>query len=105
MLPFSASVFYQYALFELEPATCFLIHQFIISLLSTYFLFRCNSSNILLEMDRMLRPGGRAFFRDNKLVIEEINHITDAMGWRCNVGMTEEGPYANRRLLMCEKLL
>ncbi|PKA63968.1 putative methyltransferase PMT11 [Apostasia shenzhenica] len=66
---------------------------------------RCNFSLILLEMDRLLRPGGLAYVRDSKFIIEEIKEITEAMGWRTEVRDTTEGPYASRKILMCYKKL
>ncbi|KAF7829791.1 putative methyltransferase PMT10 [Senna tora] len=64
---------------------------------------RCNISRIMLEMDRMLRPGGRVYIRDSLHVISELEEIASAMGWvnaRHDVG---EGPYASWKILMCEK--
>ncbi|MQM05143.1 hypothetical protein Taro_037947 [Colocasia esculenta] len=66
-------------------------------------LCRCNITGILLEMDRILRPGGHAYIRDSKSMIKEIKEITEAMGWRVNLQDTSEGPYASRKVLMCEK--
>lgn len=64
---------------------------------------RCNITVILLEMDRILRPGGLAYIRDAKSIIGEIKEITDMMGWTCYIRDTSEGPYASRKLLTCQK--
>jgi hypothetical protein len=64
---------------------------------------RCNISSILLEMDRILRPGGRAYIRDLKQVVQDVKEITTAMGWRSIMRDTAEGPYASRKVLMCDK--
>ncbi|XP_042418584.1 probable methyltransferase PMT11 [Zingiber officinale] len=64
---------------------------------------RCNISVILLEMDRILRPGGHVLIRDSKDIIGEISDITQAMNWKTDLRDTPEGPYASRRLLMCDK--
>lgn len=66
---------------------------------------RCNISGIMLEMDRILRPGGRAYILDTKSVIEEAYEITKALGWRAVLQDTSEGPYASRRVLRCDKQL
>ncbi|KAJ3668936.1 hypothetical protein LUZ60_010886 [Juncus effusus] len=66
---------------------------------------RCNITNILLEMDRILRPGGKAYIRDKKSVIYEIKEIVRAMGWKADLRDTSEGPYAMRKVLMCDKPL
>jgi hypothetical protein len=54
-------------------------------------------------MDRILRPGGKAYIRDKKETIQEIKEITDAMGWRSTIRDTSEGKYASRKVLMCDK--
>lgn len=72
-------------------------------ILAISLITRCNISSILLEMDRILRPGGRAYIRDLKEVIHEIKEITKAMGWRATIRDTAEGPYASRKVLMCDK--
>lgn len=56
-------------------------------------------------MDRILRPGGRAYILDSESIMVEINEITKAMGWRSDLRDTSEGPYARTKLLRCEKLL
>ncbi|KAK7275597.1 hypothetical protein RIF29_16716 [Crotalaria pallida] len=64
---------------------------------------RCNTSTIMLEMDRMLRPGGRVYIRDSVHFIGEIKEIATAMGWVCYMDDVGEGPYASRKILRCEK--
>ncbi|RCV28110.1 hypothetical protein SETIT_5G379900v2 [Setaria italica] len=86
--------------FDTYPRTYDLLHAF--GLFSKEQK-RCNISSILLEMDRILRPGGRAYIRDRKEVIQEIKEITNAMGWRGTIRDTAEGPYASRKVLMCDK--
>ncbi|KAL1217794.1 putative methyltransferase PMT11 [Cardamine amara subsp. amara] len=66
---------------------------------------RCEMSTILLEMDRILRPGGRAYIRDTIDVMNEIQEITRAMGWHTSLRDTSEGPHASYRILTCEKRL
>ncbi|PIA60471.1 hypothetical protein AQUCO_00300166v1 [Aquilegia coerulea] len=66
---------------------------------------RCNISTIMLEMDRILRPGGRAYIRDSVAIIDETQEIANAMGWRTTLRDTEEGPHASYKVLMCEKRL
>lgn len=51
----------------------------------------------------MLRPGGHAYIRDSKYIINDIQQIAEAMGWRTNLRDTAEGPYASRKILMCQK--
>ncbi|KAI3905353.1 hypothetical protein MKX01_040044 [Papaver californicum] len=56
---------------------------------------RCNISTIMLEMDRILRPGGIAYVLD----------IGKAMGWQTTPRDSMDGPHANWKLLKCEKNL
>lgn len=64
---------------------------------------RCNSSIIMLEMDRMLRPGGHVYIRDSVDVMGELQELATAMGWAAGLHPTSEGPYASWKILICEK--
>ncbi|KAB2010955.1 hypothetical protein ES319_D10G280900v1 [Gossypium barbadense] len=66
---------------------------------------RCNMSTIMLEMDRILRPGGRAYIRDSLDVMDELQDIAKAMGWHPTLRDTSEGPHASYRILVCDKRL
>lgn len=66
---------------------------------------RCNITTIMLEMDRILRPGGRVYIRDSVSVINELREIANAMGWVTFLFDTGEGPHASWKLLNCEKRL
>ncbi|KAK4784781.1 hypothetical protein SAY86_019149 [Trapa natans] len=66
---------------------------------------RCNMSSIMLEMDRILRPGGRVYIRDSITVMDELQEIGKAMGWHMTLRDTAEGPHASYRILTCDKHL
>ncbi|CAK7325745.1 unnamed protein product [Dovyalis caffra] len=66
---------------------------------------RCNMSTIMLEMDRILRPGGRVYIRDSLDVMDELLQIAKAMGWQATLRDTSEGPHASYRILTCDKRL
>lgn len=57
----------------------------------------------MLEMDRILRPDGRAYIRDTTAVIYELREIAETMGWIAHMFDTEEGPYSDWKLLICTK--
>lgn len=59
----------------------------------------------MLEMDRMLRPGGHAYIRDATPIILQLKEVAEAMGWVTDVRDTSEGPYSNWRILRCDKRL
>lgn len=62
-------------------------------------------STIMLEMDRILRPGGRVYIRDSVAVMDELQDIGKAMGWHVNVRDTSEGPHASYKIMMADKIL
>nr|XP_043632698.1 probable methyltransferase PMT11 [Erigeron canadensis] len=66
---------------------------------------RCNITSIMLEMDRILRPGGRVYIRDSISVMDELVGIGKAIGWRVALRDTAEGPHASYRVLTCDKNL
>ncbi|CAA2967704.1 probable methyltransferase PMT11 [Olea europaea subsp. europaea] len=66
---------------------------------------RCNISTIMLEMDRILRPGGRVYIRDSLTVMDELQEIATAMGWHVSIRDTSEGPHASYRILTADKRL
>ncbi|KAG5111888.1 hypothetical protein AAZX31_13G022000 [Glycine max] len=64
---------------------------------------KCNISTIMLEMDRMLRPGGRVYIRDTTLVIGELQEIATALGWSTTINDVGEGPYSSWKILRSDK--
>ncbi|OVA17791.1 Cytochrome c oxidase [Macleaya cordata] len=66
---------------------------------------RCNISTIMLEMDRMLRPGGSAYIHDTITVMDEIQEVALAMGWHTTLRDTAEGPHAIWKLLIFSLML
>ncbi|KAK7377401.1 hypothetical protein VNO80_02825 [Phaseolus coccineus] len=64
---------------------------------------KCNISTIMLEMDRMLRPGGRVYIRDTTFVIGELEEIATALGWSSSLNDVGEGPYSSWKILRSEK--
>ncbi|XP_074308221.1 putative methyltransferase PMT11 [Silene latifolia] len=88
--------------FDTYPRTYDLLHA---SSLFATEKKRCNMSSIMLEMDRVLRPGGRAYIRDTVSIVEQLQEIAKAMGWRAAIHDTSEGPHASYKILTCDKLL
>ncbi|RDX65285.1 putative methyltransferase PMT11, partial [Mucuna pruriens] len=88
--------------FDTYPRTYDLLHA--ANLLSVEKK-RCNVSSIMLEMDRILRPGGRAYIRDTLAIMDELVEIGKAMGWQTTLRDTAEGPHSSYRVLVCDKRL
>ncbi|KAL2333286.1 hypothetical protein Fmac_014499 [Flemingia macrophylla] len=88
--------------FDTYPRTYDLLHA--ANLLSVERK-RCNISTIMLEMDRILRPGGRVYIRDSLEIMDDLQEVAKAIGWHVMLRDTEEGPHASYRVLVCDKHL
>ncbi|CAN4075710.1 unnamed protein product [Withania somnifera] len=88
--------------FDTYPRTYDLLHA---AALFSVERNRCNVTTIMLEMDRILRPGGRVYIRDTTTVIEELVEIARALGWVPFKYDSSEGPHSNWKLLIGEKRL
>lgn len=64
---------------------------------------RCNITQILLEMDRILRPEGTVVFRETVELLVKIKSITDGMKWKSNIIDHESGPFNPEKILVAEK--
>ncbi|KAI3904382.1 hypothetical protein MKW98_014562 [Papaver atlanticum] len=65
---------------------------------------RCDMKYVLLEMDRIVRPGGYVIIRESSYFLDAISTIAKAMKWSCKQEDTE---YAveNEKVLICQKKL
>lgn len=59
---------------------------------------------VLLEMDRILRPGGYVIIRESSYYIDSILKIGKSMKWGCRKEDTEYG-VEKEKLLICQKKL
>lgn len=64
---------------------------------------RCEMEDILLEMDRILRPEGSVIFRENIDILAKIKTITDKLNWSSQIVHHEDGPYHVEKLLFAVK--
>ncbi|KAJ7557198.1 hypothetical protein O6H91_05G116000 [Diphasiastrum complanatum] len=64
---------------------------------------KCQMIDILLEMDRLLRPGGFAIIHDGKETLQQIKTIANLLHWKAALGDTESGPMGYNKVLYCEK--
>lgn len=67
------------------------------------FCYRCEMEDILLEMDRILRPEGNVIFRDDVDVLVKIKKITDRLNWDSRIVDHEDGPHQREKLLFAVK--
>lgn len=59
--------------------------------------------DILLEMDRILRPEGSVIFRDDVDYLVKIKSIVDAMQWDSRIVDHEKGPLQREKILLAVK--
>lgn len=83
------------------PRTYDLIHA---NSIFTLYKDRCEMDDILLEMDRILRPEGSVIFRDDVDILVKIKKITDALRWDSQIVDHEDGPLQREKLLFAVKL-
>ncbi|KAI9162104.1 hypothetical protein LWI28_023904 [Acer negundo] len=65
---------------------------------------RCEMEDILLEMDRILRPEGSVIIRDDVDVVVKMKKIIDAMNWDSRIVDHEDGPHVREKLLFAVKI-
>ncbi|BAS95944.1 probable methyltransferase PMT15 [Oryza sativa Japonica Group] len=82
------------------PRTYDLIHAYS---LFTMYKDRCEMEDILLEMDRVLRPEGTVIFRDDVDVLVKIKNIADGMRWESRIVDHEDGPMQREKILVSVK--
>lgn len=86
--------------FSTYPRTYDLIHA---AGVFSIYQDRCDITNILLEMDRILRPEGTVIFRDVVEVLVKIKSITDGMRWKSQIMDHESGPFNPEKILLAVK--
>lgn len=86
--------------FSTYPRTYDLIHA---SGVFSLYKNKCNAEDILLEMDRILRPEGAVIIRDNADVLNRVKRIASGMRWKMKMVDHEEGPRVAQRVLFAVK--
>ncbi|XP_044953656.1 probable methyltransferase PMT17 [Hordeum vulgare subsp. vulgare] len=86
--------------FSTYPRTYDLLHAD--SLFSIY-QDRCDITDILLEMDRILRPEGTAIIRDTVDVLTKVQAIGNRMRWDSRILDHEDGPFNPEKVLVAVK--
>ncbi|KAL5863585.1 hypothetical protein ACOSQ3_001099 [Xanthoceras sorbifolium] len=64
---------------------------------------RCEMEDILLEMDRILRPEGSVIIPDDVDNLLEIKRITDVMQWESRIVDHEKSPHYREKILFAVK--
>lgn len=86
--------------FSTYPRTYDLIHA---SDLFTLYKNKCSMEDILLEMDRILRPEGAVIMRDDVDVLTKVNRLARGMRWNTKLVDHEDGPLVREKVLYAVK--
>lgn len=65
---------------------------------------RCEMEDIMLEMDRILRPEGSVIIRDDVDLLVKVKQIADGLNWDSQIVDHEDGPLVREKLLFAVKL-
>lgn len=64
---------------------------------------RCSLVDVILEMDRILRPDGMVVIRDTLETLEKLSRIATAVRWTSNIFSTEVESSGKQKLLVANK--
>jgi hypothetical protein len=87
--------------FSTYPRTYDLLH---LDGLFTFESQRCDMKYVLLEMDRILRPGGYAIIREASYYVDAVATLAKGMKWGCRKENTEYN-VKKEKILVCQKKL
>lgn len=59
--------------------------------------------NILLEMDRILRPEGAVIIREQITILNKVKRIAKGMRWNIAIVEHEDGPLVQEKILFAVK--
>ncbi|KAF9625149.1 hypothetical protein IFM89_019363 [Coptis chinensis] len=86
--------------FSTYPRTYDLLHA---SGVFSLYQKKCKLENILLEMDRILRPEGAVVFRDDVDVLNKVRKVVKGMRWDTRMLDHEDGPLVPEKILVAVK--
>ncbi|KAI8543363.1 hypothetical protein RHMOL_Rhmol08G0211500 [Rhododendron molle] len=86
--------------FSTYPRTYDLIHA---NGVFSLYKDKCNAEDILLEMDRILRPEGAVIFRDQVDVLVKVKKLVSGMRWNTKMVDHEDGPLVPEKVLFAVK--
>ncbi|KAH7276422.1 hypothetical protein KP509_39G006900 [Ceratopteris richardii] len=64
---------------------------------------RCDIVNILLEMDRILRPKGLIIVRDDVVILNKVLSMAPGLRWETRLADHESGPFNAEKILVAVK--
>nr|GMC82767.1 probable methyltransferase PMT13 [Ipomoea batatas] len=66
---------------------------------------KCNLVDLMVEIDRMLRPEGSVVIRDSPEVIDKSERIAHAVRWTTSIYEKEPGSNGREKILVATKKL
>lgn len=63
---------------------------------------RCDIVDILLEMDRILRPEGAVIIRDHVDVVVKTKRVAERLKWQSRIVHSEKGPFHPEKILIVD---
>ncbi|KAJ1699540.1 hypothetical protein LUZ63_008052 [Rhynchospora breviuscula] len=82
--------------FSTYPRTYDLIHA---NGIFSLYENRCKTEDILLEMDRILRPEGAVIIRENIDILSKVGNIAIGMRWDIKLVDHEDGPHLSEKVM------
>ncbi|XP_076948774.1 putative pectin methyltransferase QUA3 [Bidens hawaiensis] len=67
--------------------------------------YRCSIVDMMVEIDRLLRPEGTLVIRDSPEMIKKVNHVASSVRWESTIHDTEPESNGNEQILVATKLL
>ncbi|XP_050379233.1 probable methyltransferase PMT2 [Argentina anserina] len=86
--------------FSTYPRTYDLIHA---NGIFSMYKDKCDAEDILLEMDRILRPEGAVIIRDHMDVLAKVSRTVKGMRWKTKTVDHEDGPLVSEKVLFAVK--
>ncbi|ONK73875.1 uncharacterized protein A4U43_C03F470 [Asparagus officinalis] len=86
--------------FSTYPRTYDLIHA---NGVFSLYKNKCKMEDILLEMDRILRPEGAVILRDSVDVLIKVKKLAAGMRWNMKMADHEDGPFVTEKVLYVVK--
>ncbi|XP_065864760.1 probable pectin methyltransferase QUA3 [Euphorbia lathyris] len=64
---------------------------------------RCSLADLMVEMDRILRPEGTVVIRDSPEVIDKVAHVAHAVRWNAAIHEKEPESHGREKVLIAKK--
>lgn len=76
-----------------------------LTLIASHLHGRCTLVDLMVEIDRILRPEGTMVVRDAPEVIDRVAHIAGAVRWKPTVYDKEPESHGREKILVATKTL